>query len=195
MNLEFVFVAQVSAGSTSLNWQVLESINVEQARDGNRANLDKLGGIDAFVQLAGSSIQNGLTSQQVVEMRAAFGSNAFPESPMEGFFSLLFGAFQDPTLLILIAAACVSLTLGIIEDGSHGWVEGAAILIAVFLVANVSAGNDYTKELQFRALEASSQQDERTSVLRDGSVERINPVDVVIGDVVVLQVMYCMCSH
>jgi hypothetical protein len=55
-------------------------------------------------------------------------------------------------------------------------------------VSNISAGNDYSKQLQFRALEHSSQKDERTSVLREGTVERINPIDCVVGDILVLQV-------
>ena len=68
------------------------------------------------------------------------------------------------------------------------WIEGAAIFIAVFLVANISAGNDYSKELQFRALEATSAEDERVSVFRQGTIERINPMDCVVGDILVLQV-------
>jgi magnesium-transporting ATPase (P-type) len=72
--------------------------------------------------------------------------------------------------------------------------------VAVFLVAIVTAGNNYTKELQFRALEKSSQRDERCSVLRDGSIERINPIDLVVGDIIILQVhpglelaSFCLC--
>jgi P-type Ca2+ transporter type 2B len=79
------------------------------------------------------------------------------------------------------------LAIGIWEHGADGWIEGGAILIAVFLVALVSAGNDYTKELQFRSLEKSSQSDERCSVIRDSSIERINPADLVVGDMVLLQ--------
>jgi len=57
----------------------------------------------------------------------------------------------------------------------------------VFLVATISAGNDYSKELQFKALEASSAEDERASVLREGVIERINPRDIVVGDIMVMQ--------
>eukprot|EP00341_Mesodinium_pulex_P010529 CAMPEP_0116980412 /NCGR_PEP_ID=MMETSP0467-20121206/59060_1 /TAXON_ID=283647 /ORGANISM="Mesodinium pulex, Strain SPMC105" /LENGTH=194 /DNA_ID=CAMNT_0004674365 /DNA_START=96 /DNA_END=677 /DNA_ORIENTATION=+ len=120
-------------------------------------------------------------------MRSKFGPNSFPESPMSGFWELFFAAFLDTTLMILIAAAIVSLAIGIWEHGAEGWIEGGAILIAVVLVAGVTAGNDYTKELQFRALEKSSQNDERCSVIRGGEIERINPIDLVIGDVILLQ--------
>ena len=174
-----------------LTQHMLDNVNIAQAMEQNKEYLESaLGGIDGFVQLCGSNIKSGLSSDQVKKMREHFGQNIFPQAPMEGFFSLLFEAFQDTTLMILIAAACVSLALGIIEHGAEsGWTEGAAILIAVFLVANVSAGNDYTKELQFRALENSSQADERASVIRDGVIERINPSELVVGDIIILQVI------
>jgi magnesium-transporting ATPase (P-type) len=96
-------------------------------------------------------------------------------------------AFQDTTLLILLAAAAVSLGIGLYEHPDTGYIEGLAIFIAVFLVAFISAGNDYSKEIQFKALEASSADDERASALRDGVIERINPRDLVVGDIMVLQ--------
>ena len=108
---------------------------------------------------------------------------------MDSFFVLLFNALTDTTLLILIAAAAVSLIIGVIQEPSEGWIEGVAIFIAVFLVSNISAFNDYSKQLQFRALEASSQKDERASVLRNGEIQRINPIDIVVGDIIILQVI------
>lgn len=94
--------------------------------------------------------KKGLSHDQVIKMRATFGNNGFPESPMNTFLSLFLGAFEDPVLLILLAAAMVSLGVGIYEDPHEGWIEGVAIFIAVFLVAMIGATNDYTKELQFR---------------------------------------------
>lgn len=176
--------------------ETLDKLNVEQSRQQNREALDALGGIETLMEKLGASPTQGLTTSQVIASREKFGRNSFPESPMKGFFTLFFEAFGDQTLLILIAAAIVSLVIGIIEDPGHGYVEGAAILIAVVLVAGVTAGNDYTKELQFRALEQSSQNDERTSVIRNGIVERINPADIVVGDLLLLQVinvLRCFC--
>lgn len=40
--------------------------------------------------------------------------------------------------------------------------------MAVLIVALVTAGNDYSKELQFRALEKTSEEGNRSMVLRDG---------------------------
>ena len=168
--------------------ELLDSLNVEQARDENRKKLDAIGGVDKLLSLLSSDPANGLSAAAVQSMREKFGSNKFPEAPMKSFLSLWIDALGDRTLVILTIAANISIVIGIIEEGEQkGWIEGAAILIAVFLVSMVSSANDYSKELQFRALENSSQADERTSVIRDGAIERINPTDLVIGDVVLLQ--------
>ena len=108
---------------------------------------------------------------------------------MDTYLELLIGALSDTTLLILTAAAAVSLVIGVLTDPATGWIEGAAIFIAIFLVSNIAAGNDYSKQLQFKALEESSAKDERTSVLREGVIERINPQELVVGDILVLQVI------
>jgi len=89
----------------------------------------------------------------------------------------------------LLAAASVSIGIGIYQEGpEHGWIEGGAIYIAVILVSNISAMNDYTKQLQFAELEKTSAEDERCSVFRNEFIERINPVELVIGDIIVFQV-------
>jgi hypothetical protein len=51
-------------------------------------------------------------------------------------------------------SATVSLLVGLYDDPVHGWIEGAAILLAVMIVAVVTATNDYNKEKQFRKLNA-----------------------------------------
>jgi Ca2+-transporting ATPase len=169
---------------------MLDSLNVEQARSENRKNLDDLGGIDGLLAIIGIDIHKGLTHPQVDHMRKTFGTNQFPETPMDGYLTLLLEALSDGTLLILIAAATISLIIGMVSHPKDGWIEGSAIFIAIFLVSNISAANDYSKQLQFRALEATSQKDQRSSVLREGGIERINPNDIVVGDVLVLQVKF-----
>jgi len=168
--------------------KILDDLNVEQSETENKTNLDQLGGIEELAKNLQINISTGLTNEQVIELRNKFGNNQFPVSPLDSYLSLLIGALSDTTLLILIAAASVSLVLGIITEGAeHGWIEGGAIFIAVFLVSNISAANDYSKQLQFRALEKTSAEDDRCSVFRDSTIIRINPIDIVVGDILVLQ--------
>ena len=129
----------------------------------------------------------GLTADQITPLRGKFGPNAFPPTAFASFLTLVIGTFEDPVLIILFVAAAVSIGIGLYEDPEKGWIEGTAIFVACFAVSFITAGNDYSKQLQFLELEKASANDERCSVLRDGIIERINPCDIVVGDVMVMQ--------
>lgn len=74
------------------------------------------------------------------------------------FAELIKGALSDFTVLILLGSGIVSTILGVTVDTSDaGWIEGAAILVAVAVVVLVTAVNDYQKEKQFRELNKASE--------------------------------------
>jgi magnesium-transporting ATPase (P-type) len=174
-----------------VTWELLSKINESQSVENNKTNLDSpdVGGIEGLAKNLGVNFTKGLTTAQVEEHHKFYGDNSMPASKSKSYLELLLAALGDTTLLVLLAAAAVSFGLGYWQDPVLGWVEGAAIFIAVFLVSNIAAFNDYSKELQFRALEASSNQDERTSVLRNGIIDLINPSDLVVGDILIMQVL------
>ena len=175
---------------TAIQQEVLNSLNVDETREGeHRENLDNLGGVEGLARQLGVDLGTGLATSQVAEHRAWYGTNIFPASPFASYLELLMGALSDTTLLILLAAAAVSFGIGYWQDPSSGWVDGAAIFVAVFLVSNIAAANDYSKELQFLELEKAADVDQRTSVLRNGLIERVNPTELVVGDIIILQVL------
>ena len=182
-------ISESDAGISNISQATLDSINVEQARTENKAKLESLGGVQGIGKSLGVDFSRGLSLDQVTSHRKIYGDNAYPESPMDSYLTLLIGALSDTTLLILLAAACVAFGVGIYQEGpEHGWHEGGAIFIAVFLVSNLAAANDYSKQLQFRELENTSAKDELCSVVRNGNVELINPKDLVVGDIIKFQV-------
>ncbi len=63
--------------------------------------------------------------------------------------------------------------------------EGLAVLLACLLVGSITAGNNYSKELQFRGLQAK-QDDCLVRTWRGGQVTEVRLNDVVVGDVVKL---------
>lgn len=87
-------------------------------------------------------------------------------------------SFEDTTIIVLVVAAVVSLAVGIYEDPRKGWLEGAAILSSVLIVAVVTATNNYNKEQQFRKLNAVKD-DTTIGVYRDGKVQDIHVKDLV----------------
>ena len=177
-------VAGSNVGVTQTQLDGLSSLEKEVCKE----TLVAIGGLEKLISNLNIDPKKGLTNEQVLKMRDVFGPNEFPESPMDSYWELLLGALNDPTLLVLLAAATVALIIGIIEEGPEkGWIEGGAIYIAVVLVSNIAASNDYSKQLQFAALEKTSADDEQCMIMRGGAKVVLNPRDIVVGDIIVLQ--------
>jgi Ca2+-transporting ATPase len=97
-----------------------------------------------------------------------FKDNRLPERKSKTLLQLMWIALMDKVLLLLSAAAVISLALGLYqtfgvkhtkEEGAQvEWVEGVAIIIAILIVVLVGAGNDYQKERQFVKLNKKVQQ-------------------------------------
>ena len=189
-----ISIKSANSEFATMNPNDLDRINVPQERILNQTKFKNFGGIEELTKVMHVDVYNGLSENQVKRHLDAYGTNHFPEPPQQSFFILLFEALQDTTLIILIIAAVVSIILGVIlENPEIGWIEGFAILVAVFLVSVISAANDYSKELQFRSLQKISHQADRCSAYRDGNIERISPDSIVVGDILVLQVSF-LCN-
>ncbi len=66
------------------------------------------------------------------------------------------------------------------------WIEGVAILIAVAVVANVTAINNYQKERQFQKLNEVADSRKEVTVRRDGSIVNMHQDQLLVGDIVML---------
>ena len=120
---------------------------------------------------------------------ARFSTNTTPPPPKKSGMRLFWEAFEDSTIVILCVAAIVSLVLGATlsngDDADVGWVEGVAILMAVIIVATVTAVNEWQKEKQFRALN-DVKNNKPVKVMRGGVFKEVSIYDVLAGDVVQL---------
>ncbi|KAH3757346.1 P-type ATPase [Pelomyxa schiedti] len=175
--------------------------------------LTAMGGLEGLAAKLGTSLKAGLGQEEInskfVHRRRVFGINVLPEAKHKNFFQLWFEAVKDLTLIILIIAAIVSLILGlaipadlgyqdaclvnvtasegeVISEQQSSWIEGAAILGAVILASTVTAGNNYSKERQFRALSNQEERDRTVKVIREGQLETIPYAEVNVGDVIAL---------
>lgn len=166
---------------------MLDQLNVAQATDSNKSALNAMGGIPGLAALLGVDLKRGVTGEQATQLRAQYGANVFPAAPMASWLELFVDALKDPIIVVLIFASIISLVVGLIEDPHDGWIEGTAIMIAIMLVATVTASNNYNKELQFRSLEATSKKDERVFIKRCGELHFVNPEEIVVGDLIKLK--------
>lgn len=107
---------------------------------------------------------------------------------MLSYCQLLWKALDDFTLRILIFASVISIILEVAisdpEERKTAWIEGVAILVAVAIVANVTAANDYQKERQFQKLNEVADSRKEVTVVRGGQLVNLHQDLVVVGDVV-----------
>jgi P-type Ca2+ transporter type 2C len=89
--------------------------------------------------------------------------------------------------MILVAAAIVSFAVGTVEHPDTGWIDGLSIVIAILAVSLVGAGNNYNKELQFRALRNDADDMVKIRVLRNGENAFVGTKEIVVGDIVHLE--------
>jgi Ca2+-transporting ATPase len=86
----------------------------------------------------------------------------------------------------LTAASIVALVIGIAfpEDGDRatGWIDGAAILLAIMIVCTVAACQDWSQERQFRK-QNMKKEDRRVKVIRGGERKEVSIHDINVGDV------------
>lgn len=124
----------------------------------------------------GQSQGSGTTAAEITRIATAgaeavfadrkriFKDNILPTKYAKSIWILMWEQYQDKILLLLTAAAAISLGLGIYESvtASHApgappsvdWIEGVAIVVAIIIVVLVGSLNDWQKERQFVKLNA-----------------------------------------
>ncbi|XP_071689466.1 putative calcium-transporting ATPase 13, plasma membrane-type [Rutidosis leptorrhynchoides] len=149
---------------------------------------NKFNGVKGLAESLQTSLETGITSNDIKNRNIAFGSNTYKKPPPKGFVYFVVEAFKDLTILILLACAGLSLGFGIKEDGpKEGWYEGGSIFLAVFLVIVVSAVSNFRQERQFDRLSKISN-NIKIDAIRDGRRQKISIFDVVVGDVIILNI-------
>ena len=135
----------------------------------------------------------GLSQAEAERRLAQYGPNELASAPPVPKWKKFLAQFKDPLVYLLLAATGISLVAWFIERANATLgAEGGealpfdAIVIVLILIVNAVLG--YIQESKAEeAVEALSQMTApQTNVLRDGKIARINTVDVVPGDMVVL---------
>lgn len=151
------------------------------------ATLEELGNVQGLMTMLRTSSDKGLSGdpEDLQARVSTFGPNFVQDQKPKTILELMAEAMQDPVLIILLVAASVSLILGVTVEGepATGWIDGFAIMFAVFIVVMVSALNDWQKERQFRSLKESMSGSNTVSVMRNGKQITIPVKELVVGDI------------
>ena len=127
---------------------------------------------------------NGLTDKQVEESRSKFGSYEIPDSEPTTFWEEFKETFSDPMIKILLAIAALMIVMFFF--GYAEIYEPLGTIVAVLIVATVSAKTGVASDTKYRELKDNTEKD-KCKVHRNGVITVIDVDDVVVGDKVLLQ--------
>jgi len=147
----------------------------------------KYGKVDGILEKIKSNKNNGLNEEnkQDIDWRIkTWGSNKKPEIVDQTYLEHVMRVFEDEMLRVLLAAAVISLVIGVSKDGiKTGWIEGVAIFFAVFIVVNISAYMNSKEEKEFNSLNKANRRKE-VEVLRRTNTFQIDTEELVVGDII-----------
>ncbi len=133
---------------------------------------------DETLRALETDLDNGLSEAEAQQRRAQHGPNELPQESDTSLWELLVSQFTEVMVLVLLAAAVISIFIGDTKD---------AIVIMAIVVLNAALGffQEYQAEQALAALGAM--QTPQVRVRRDGHVHTLSAVDLVPGDIVLLE--------
>jgi P-type Ca2+ transporter type 2C len=121
---------------------------------------------------------SGLTSLEAGEKLRLEGYNRLPSSKPRNILFIALGVIKEPMFVLLVACGSLYLILGDIQ-------EGLMLLGFVFIIMGIEFYQEKKTEKALDALKDLASP--RALVIRDGIETRIAGIEVVTGDIIVLQ--------
>ena len=122
---------------------------------------------DEVMHRLSSDRERGLSREEAKCRLEQYGENRLQEKKKEGILKRFLGQMRDPMILVLLAAAALSL----ISSGFTDWADPAIILLIVVLNAVISIAQENNADKALEALRNMSAP--LAKVLRDGQMERL----------------------
>ena len=132
----------------------------------------------------GSSL-NGLTADESTKRLNPNKLNKLHEGKRKSIVAKFFAQFSDIMVVILLIAAVVSLGLAIIQKEYGDLFEGGIILFIVLLNATMGVIQENKAENALESLKKNTEP--YCEVIRDGEKQMIKTMQLVVGDIVVLE--------
>src|SRR5512136_124387 len=133
---------------------------------------------DDVLKELNTSIERGLTQSEADQRLQQYGLNELVDRGTQNPWKILFEQFKSVMVLILIAAAVISLLVGDVKDA-------IAILAIVVLFGVLGFTQEYRAEKAMAALRKLAVPNVR--VRRDGEVREVAASQLVPGDIVLLE--------
>lgn len=122
--------------------------------------------------------EKGLTEQEIKQRQEQYGLNALMEEKEASVFKIFIDQFKDLLVLILIAAALISM----LSDN----IESACVILAV-ITLNAILGTVQTVKARKSLQSLKALSTPHTKVIRDGKKQEIPSTELTVGDIVLLE--------
>lgn len=129
-------------------------------------------------------IFKGLSRAEVEASRQKYGTNSLTERERNTFWQKYWEKFDDPIILILLAALGINIVFTFF--GKVDWFECVGVFLSILISTLVSALSEFKNEEAFRAIQAEASRTSCT-VFRSGSPTEVPICDLVKGDFVLLR--------
>ncbi len=134
----------------------------------------------------------GLNAEQVQKLRQKFGRNELTPPKREAWWKELLGKFNDPTIIILLVAAFLALSIAAVEkwvlkNPDASFLDTVGIFLAIGLATLVGFFSERKSAKEFETLN-KVKDDITVKVLRDGQLTEVQIGDLVPGDVLKLAI-------
>ena len=148
-------------------------------------SIELLGGTQGIIEKLNSSADKGIinSSQERIEN---FGINKIFEEPPASFIKFLKESLSELMIVILLSAAIIQIVIGctISDQKKTGWLDGASVLFAVFVVVTVESFTNWQKEKKFYELNNLKNITTYFKTLRNNVKQNIKSEDLLVGDII-----------
>ena len=147
-------------------------------------NLELLGGTEGILSKLKTSAENGIESPRF--RKEEFGINKIFEEPPAPFIKFLKESLSELMIIILLSAAIIQIIIGLSigNNKKTGWLDGASVLFAVFVVVSVESFTNYQKEKKFYELNNLKNAGTLFKTIRDKNIVDLKAEDLLVGDII-----------
>jgi len=130
-------------------------------------------------------ITQGLSTEAVLEKQKQFGKNEIKRTKKANTWKIFLSQFTSPLIILLVLAASISFFIGYLPGQTSNLFDTVLILIIVLITGLSGFFQEYKAERSIEALQYYSIPN--VQVVRDGHVAEVSVINLVVGDIVLLE--------
>ena len=148
-------------------------------------SIELLGGTKGIIEKLNSSADEGIINPSEERIKN-FGINKIFEEPPASFMKFFKESLSELMIVILLSAAVIQIIIGctISDKKKTGWLDGASVLFAVFVVVTVESFTNWQKEKKFYELNNLKNISSYFKTIRNKVKQNIKSEDLLVGDII-----------